>query len=86
VPAGPVHDVAQVWADAHTRHRAMAAAIGTYRGWGLPIKFSRTPGRVARTPPRYGAHGREILRESGYTDAEIDALMGAGVLLEQRRR
>ena len=27
------------------------------------------PGAIARTPPRYGAHGREILRESGYTDA-----------------
>jgi formyl-CoA transferase len=86
VPAGPVRDVAQVWADDHTRHRAMAAEIDTYKGWGLPIKFSRTPGAIARTPPRYGAHGREILRESGYTDAEIDALVDADVVLEQRRR
>src|SRR5688572_17254456 len=86
VPAGPVRDVAQVWADDHTRHRAMAAEVGAYRGFGLPIKFSRTPGAIARTPPRYGAHGREVLRESGFTDAEIDALARAGVLLEQRRR
>jgi crotonobetainyl-CoA:carnitine CoA-transferase CaiB-like acyl-CoA transferase len=86
VPAGPVRDVAQVWADDHTRHRAMAAEIDTYKGWGLPIKFSRTPGAIARTPPRYGAHGREILRESGYTDAEIDALVDANAMLEQRRR
>ena len=86
VPAGPVRDVAQVWADAHTRHRAMAAEIGAYRGWGLPIKFARTPGAIARTPPRYGAHGREVLRESGYTDAEIDELARADVLIEQRRR
>jgi formyl-CoA transferase len=86
VPAGPVRDVAQVWADGHTRHRAMAAEIDAYKGWGLPIKFSRTPGAIARPPPRYGAHGREILRESGYTDAEIDALVDADVVLEQRRR
>jgi crotonobetainyl-CoA:carnitine CoA-transferase CaiB-like acyl-CoA transferase len=86
VPAGPVRDVAQVWADAHTRHRAMAAEIGGYRGWGLPIKFSRTPGAIARTPPRYGAHGREVLREIGYTDAEIDDLARTDVLLERRRR
>jgi formyl-CoA transferase len=86
VPAGPVRDVAQVWADAHTRHRAMAAEIGAYKGWGLPIKFSRTPGAVARTPPRYGADGREVLREAGYTDAEIDELARTDVLLEQRRR
>jgi crotonobetainyl-CoA:carnitine CoA-transferase CaiB-like acyl-CoA transferase len=86
VPAGPVRDVAQVWADAHTRHRAMAAEIGAYKGWGLPVKFSRTPGAVARTPPRYGADGREVLRDAGYTDAEIDELARADVLLEQRRR
>jgi formyl-CoA transferase len=64
----------------------MAAEIDAYKGWGLPIKFSRTPGAIARTPPRYGAHGREILRESGYTDAEIDALVDAYVLIEERRR
>jgi crotonobetainyl-CoA:carnitine CoA-transferase CaiB-like acyl-CoA transferase len=86
VPAGPVRDVAQVWSDAHARHRAMAVEIGGYKGWGLPIKFSRTPGAIARTPPRYGAHGRAILRECGYADAEIDSLIRADVLLEQRRR
>jgi formyl-CoA transferase len=64
----------------------MAAEVDGYRGWGLPIKFSRTPGAIARTPPRYGAHGREVLREIGYTDAEMDDLARADVLLEQRRR
>jgi crotonobetainyl-CoA:carnitine CoA-transferase CaiB-like acyl-CoA transferase len=86
VPAGPVRDVAEVWADAHTRHRAMAAEAGSYRGWGLPIKFSRTPGTIARTPPRFGAHGREVLRENGFSEAEIDALASAGALIEERRR
>jgi formyl-CoA transferase len=86
VPAGPVRDVAQVWADAHTRHRAMAAETDGYQGWGLPIKFSRTPGAIARTPPRFSAHAREVLRENGYTEAEIDALASAGALIEDRRR
>jgi crotonobetainyl-CoA:carnitine CoA-transferase CaiB-like acyl-CoA transferase len=86
VPAGPVRDVGQVWVDAHTRHRAMAAQLDAYQGWGLPIKFSRTPGAITRTPPRFGAHGREVLREHGYTDSEIDALSRAEVLVEQRRR
>jgi formyl-CoA transferase len=86
VPAGPVRDVGQVWADAHTRHRAMAAEVGGYKGWGLPIKLSRTPGAIARTPPRYGAHGREVLRAHGLSDDEIDALVKAGVVVEERRR
>jgi formyl-CoA transferase len=41
---------------------------------------------IARTPPRFGEHGREVLRENGYTDAEIDALASAGALIEERRR
>jgi crotonobetainyl-CoA:carnitine CoA-transferase CaiB-like acyl-CoA transferase len=86
VPAGPVRDVAQVWSDGHTHHRGMAAEVGDYRGWGLPIKLSRTPGKVRRPPPRYGVHGREILAEFGFGPDEIDRLAASGVLVEQRRR
>jgi crotonobetainyl-CoA:carnitine CoA-transferase CaiB-like acyl-CoA transferase len=86
IPAGPVRDVAQVWSDAHTRHRGMAAEVGDYRGWGLPIKFSRTPGEFRRTPPRYGAHGREVLSEFGFDEDEIERLASSGVLVERRRR
>jgi formyl-CoA transferase len=86
VPAGPVRDVAQVWSDPHTQHRAMAAEIGAYKGWGIPIKFSRTPGAIQRTPPRYGAHGREVLAEFGFGADEIAKLLETGVLLEKRRR
>ena len=86
MPAGPVRDVAQVWSDAHTRHRGMALEQDGYRNFGLPIKLSRTPGRVARTPPRFGAHGREILEQLGFAAAEIEGLIAAGVVLDQRRR
>ena len=86
VPAGPVRDMAQVWSDAHTHHRGMAAEVGDYRGWGLPIKFSRTPGEIRRTPPRYGAHGRKFSPSSASARDEIDRLADAGVLVEQRRR
>ena len=86
VPAGPVRDVAEVWSDAHTRHRGMAAEQPGYQGSGLPIKLSRTPGAIGRTPPRFGEHGREILAEFGFSAAEIETLATAGVLVEQRRR
>jgi crotonobetainyl-CoA:carnitine CoA-transferase CaiB-like acyl-CoA transferase len=86
VPAGPVRDVAHLWQDAHTKHRGMAAEVGAYRGWGVPIKLARTPGRIARTPPRFGADGRAILAEAGLTEGEIEALARDGVLVERRRR
>jgi crotonobetainyl-CoA:carnitine CoA-transferase CaiB-like acyl-CoA transferase len=86
VPAGPVRDVAQVWSDRHTHHRGMAAGVGDYRGWGVPIKLSRTPGKIRRPPPRYGVHGREILAEFGFSPDEIENLAASGVLVEQRGR
>ena len=86
VPAGPVRDVAQVWSDEHTRHRDMAAELPGYKGWGVPIKMSRTPGAIRRTPPRFSEHSREILAELGLSQAEIESLIEAGVVLEQRRR
>ncbi|MGI9417212.1 MAG: CaiB/BaiF CoA transferase family protein [Geminicoccaceae bacterium] len=86
VPAGPVRDVAEVWNSEHARHREMSAELGTYRGWGLPIKLSRTPGRIERHPPRFGEHGRTILEEAGLGEDEVDALVEQGVVLEERRR
>jgi crotonobetainyl-CoA:carnitine CoA-transferase CaiB-like acyl-CoA transferase len=86
VPAGPVRDVAQVWADEHTRHRRMAAELQGYKGWGVPIRMSRTPGEIRRTPPRFGEHSREILVEIGLGEEEIAGLIEAGVVLERRRR
>lgn len=50
--------------------------------------FMRTPLRIsdvefAPTPvPGYGQHTREVLREAGYTDAEIDGLAAAQVVKE----
>jgi formyl-CoA transferase len=35
---------------------------------------------VTRPAPTLGQHTREILSESGYADAEIDALIAEGVV------
>ncbi|SMP76523.1 hypothetical protein SAMN06295970_12473 [Noviherbaspirillum suwonense] len=40
---------------------------------GIPVKLSRTPGRVHIAPPRFGQHTRELLIEHGYDSATVDA-------------
>ena len=84
--AGPVSNTEEVMNHPHTVHRGMAAALDWYRCAGTPIKLSRTPGEVTRVPPAFGVHGREILREHGLDDAEIESLVTAGALVEERRR
>jgi crotonobetainyl-CoA:carnitine CoA-transferase CaiB-like acyl-CoA transferase len=86
VPAGPVLDTGQVMNAEHTKHRRMAAELDWYQGAGIPIKFSRTPGEIRRTPPTFGQHGREVLRESGFDEDEIERLAAVGALVEQRRK
>ena len=61
VPAGPVNSVPQAFAQAHAQHRAMRVEEEDYRGMGLPIKLSATPGRPGRRPPRFDEHADEIL-------------------------
>ncbi len=48
---------------------------------GTPVKLSRTPADPTRAPgPSLGADTRALLREAGYPDAEIDALLAAGAV------
>ena len=70
VPAGPVNDIAQVFADPQVRHRGMAVrmphpAAGP-AGVPLvadPINLSETPVSYRRAPPRLGEHTEEVLQE-----------------------
>ncbi len=86
LPAGPIFDTAQVVNHPHTIHREMTVEKDWCKMTGIPIKFSRTPGSVRLTPPRYGEHTREVLAQYGLSDIETQALRDAGVVLEKRRR
>lgn len=86
LPVGPMRDTAEVMAHPHTEHRDMAIEKDGYRNWGIPIKFSRTPGSIKRRPPRFAEHGRDILREHGVAEEAIEALIESGVVLERRRK
>jgi len=85
IPAGPVFDVKQMHANEQTRARAMVvetkhATLGSVATIGLPMKFSSTPGGIVHGAPVYGQHTREVLREHGFADAEIDAMARAGAV------
>ena len=78
VPCGPIHDYRQVFEDPHTQAREMEVRLSTRRrrrrALGIPVKLSDTPGSVRRAAPLLGEHTAEVLREAGFSDAEIAAL------------
>jgi len=85
VPAGPVLEVGQMHADPQALAREMVVetvhpTAGNVKAIGLPIKFSDTPGDVRRAAPLFGQHTREVLRENGFSDTEIDQLLSQGVI------
>ncbi|MBA4743563.1 MAG: CoA transferase [Azoarcus sp.] len=85
IPAGPINDIAAMAADPQTLAREMVVELdhpkaGRTHALGLPIKFSATPGKVVTPAPTLGQHTREVLRDAGYADAEIDALAASGAI------
>jgi crotonobetainyl-CoA:carnitine CoA-transferase CaiB-like acyl-CoA transferase len=85
VPAGPVFDVMQMHADPQTRARGMVvevnhSKIGAMKTLGAPVKFSATPGGVHRSAPIFGEHTGEVLREYGFSDAEIERMAASGAI------
>jgi crotonobetainyl-CoA:carnitine CoA-transferase CaiB-like acyl-CoA transferase len=85
IPAGAVLTVPEVMEHPHTRAKQMTVEIDGYRGTGIPVKLSRTPGAARTKPPLFGASTRAVLAEAGYAAAEIDAMLDEGVAYEARR-
>ena len=68
IPAAPINDVAQVFADPQVRHRGLRLDIARTGGSTVPLvasplRFADVPVRPVRAPPRLGEHTDEILRE-----------------------
>ncbi|HEX7970127.1 MAG TPA: CoA transferase, partial [Stellaceae bacterium] len=86
VPCGVVQDLPDVLTHPHTLHRGMVYEEGEYRGVGAPVKLSRTPAGLRRLPPRFGEANRAVLREAGFSDAEIERLIKSGIVAESMQK
>jgi crotonobetainyl-CoA:carnitine CoA-transferase CaiB-like acyl-CoA transferase len=89
VPVGPVHSIGEALSHPQTLARGMVVDLdhpraGHTRALGCPVHFSETPTSIDRPAPLLGEHTREVLREVGYSDGEIDALAADGAIDEAR--
>jgi crotonobetainyl-CoA:carnitine CoA-transferase CaiB-like acyl-CoA transferase len=87
VPAGPVHTIGEALSHPQTLARNMVVDLehpqaGPTRALGCPVHFSETPTQITRHAPMLGEHSRELLKEYGYSDAEIDGFAADGVIEE----
>jgi crotonobetainyl-CoA:carnitine CoA-transferase CaiB-like acyl-CoA transferase len=83
IPVQRMNSLADILADPHL------AAIGYFRevehpsegrlrSMAVPTEWSESPPEYRRHAPRLGEHTREVLREAGLGEAEIEALIASG--------
>ena len=84
IPAMPMHSLDSLVDDAHLLAtgfftHADHPSEGRLREMAYPSTWSATQPQASRHAPRLGEHSIEVLREIGYTDERIAALVEAGV-------
>jgi formyl-CoA transferase len=90
VPCAPLQNFGQSFNDPHLLARdffwdAPHATIGSVRQLGSPMRFSTTKVCRRKAGPLLGEDTRDVLRELGCADHEIDSLLSAGVIGEPQR-
>jgi len=84
VPAGPIYTIKDIANDEHYKARGM---FETVESCGEPLivpayapKLVGTPGSTEWAGPELGEHTRQVLRDLGLSDAEVDKLVQDGVV------
>jgi crotonobetainyl-CoA:carnitine CoA-transferase CaiB-like acyl-CoA transferase len=80
VPAAPVQDVGEVARHPQTEALGIVQPLGGLPVAGLPLSVDGHRVQHAAPAPALGLHTAEVLREAGYTDAEIEDLRRSGVI------
>ena len=89
VPAGPVNSIGEAVTHPQVLARDMVVEVehpqvGRYKTIGCPIHLSATPSSVAGPAPLLGEHTREILKQVGYSDGDIDEMVQSGTVAEPK--
>jgi crotonobetainyl-CoA:carnitine CoA-transferase CaiB-like acyl-CoA transferase len=85
ITVGPVHDIADFMDDDHVIEREVVVSIPDHDLGSVPVhnvlpRLSATPGAIRHVAPEIGADAEAVLRQAGFSAAEIEALRAAGAL------
>ena len=83
MPHGPVNTLDDLFVDPQLKATGYWQEVdhpteGKLRMPGIAPRFSKTKPEITRLQPRLGEHSVEVLREAGFTGAEIDAMLKSG--------
>jgi crotonobetainyl-CoA:carnitine CoA-transferase CaiB-like acyl-CoA transferase len=86
IPVMPMHDLESILQDPHLTATGFFPVVdhpseGKIRSMKASARWSETQVEPSRLAPRLNEHGSEILREAGFSDAEIDTLVREGATL-----
>lgn len=88
IPAAPVNTIAQAFEDPHVQARQTVqslqrAGLGAVPAVRSPVRLLNSVPTEGRAPPALGDSTEAVLREIGVGEAEITALLDAGVAARQ---
>lgn len=89
IPAGPINNIADVFADPQVKHLGLVEEIlhpelGMLKQVGNPVQMDGFQGRsIRRPPPSLGEHTLELLNELGLSEGAIKGLIERKVVFQK---
>jgi crotonobetainyl-CoA:carnitine CoA-transferase CaiB-like acyl-CoA transferase len=85
IPVMPLNSLEALLEDEHLRATGFFSTVehpseGATRSMAVPSRWSASPPDAPRPAPRLGEHTAEVLREAGYSDAEIARMRADGAI------